>query len=155
MAETMRSNLALWQTIAVVASSVGLLSACGFIPTRPYVPPPALPSTTVSASELTFVAATGTVSGSQTITLTNVSSEIVKVHQSIMRAEKVLTFFSKSDCNRVLAPSSSCTVQVTFRSAQGGRFSAALDFEIGNGQMQVVRLFGNASTSETGPPSKQ
>ena len=155
MAETMRSNLALWQTIAVVVSSVGLLSACGLVPTRPSVPPPALPATTVSSSELVFAVAPGPVSEPQMITLTNVSSEFVKVRQSIMRAEKVLTFFSKSDCNRVLAPGSSCTVQITFRSAQEGRFSAVLDFEIGNGQMHVVRLYGDASTPGTQPPSKQ
>jgi hypothetical protein len=151
----MRSNLALWQTIAVVASSVGLLSACGLGAARPYVPPPALPSTTVSASELVFSVAAGTVSEAQMITLTNVSSETVKVHQSVIRAEKVLTFLTKSDCNRMLVPGSSCTVQVTFRSAQEGRFSAVVDFEIGNGQMHVVRLYGAASTPGTQPRSKQ
>jgi len=102
------------RTIAVVASALGLLCACGLGPSGRYQPPPP-DLVDISANTLSFTSTLGKPSAPQHFSIANVSQQTITLSpQSNWMREKNSPFTLQTDCVLWLAPNTSCTVTITF-----------------------------------------
>ena len=123
-----------WQSVALVATGVGLLSACGFIPTRSTPPPrPAPPvvrsvpsGLTLSKQFLEFEAAALNESApTQNITLRNPTDHAV-ILSRISVVQSSTDFDTANDCGTELPPGQACTIKVSFRRQRSSGRSGTL-----------------------------
>ena len=105
----------------------------------------------VSPYSLSIGSAMGS-SGTQSVTLTNVSSSTVALSAFTLTPSE---FTQTNDCNGSLAPAATCTVNVTFTPSVLGTVNGSLTINFsGQGSPQIVPLTGTGGTPlEVTPPS--
>lgn len=105
------------------------------------------PAATPSPSSLSFGKQTvGTVSPQKQVTLTNTGNATLTINSVAIAGSDPKDFAQTNNCSGSLAPSSSCTIQVTFAPTVKGNRSGSLTFsDSAPGSPQTVGLSGNGS----------
>lgn len=139
-----RSRTRLYQTFAIIASSLGLLTACGidFRRPAPAIPPP--PSQiSVSPAFLLFPETpVHSSSDAQTVWWTNQSADPSQIVSAVIVGQHAASFQQGGTCARELAPGAQCGVVVIFRPVTAGDARAELLIEWDNGERRMVPLIG-------------
>jgi len=151
----LRTSLTVSRTIAVVASALGLCTACFYIPSRPAQPPPP-DLVTLSADTLFFSAAVGQSSTPQQFSIANSSSLPVSINpqsQWVVGEPKYPAFSIQTDCGPSLAPRSTCVVTVIFSpTPQTINTHAILRFKFHGTEAHFVSLKGQLVQPATSAP---
>jgi hypothetical protein len=111
----LRPSLTTSRTIAVVASALGLCTACFYSPSPSHQPPPP-DLVVVSTDTLYFSAAVAQVSAPQHFSIANTTSTPVSISPQTdwLAKSKSNPFSLQTDCGLTLASNASCMVTVTF-----------------------------------------
>ncbi len=143
----------LYQTIALVASALGLFVACGLgaRPSIPAGPPPPRANLSISAETLIFgPTVVKTQSPTQQVVFTN--NDIEPLTFSYTEDLYKRTFHIDSNtCVGAIPRGSSCTLTFSFRPRRPGRFYTAIDFYIRDRSPATVRLEGEGIPAPKNP----
>jgi hypothetical protein len=106
----------------------------------------------ISPGSLTFPSTVLLINSSpQTVTLTNTGSSAIPIYAFAIAGVNSTDFTQVNDCTASLAPSASCTVQVTFTPSAAGTRSGYLSIETGSpNPMQYIGLTGTTTTNAGG-----
>ncbi len=153
----MASTVRISQATTLLVCGAGLLCACGLGGGgyKPPGPPPAVPETAISATELYFKATAGQAAAVQRVTLTNLGSEPLRIVQQELTDFHGKTFAFESTCANSLGPSASCVVSVTFRPSSDlkqGRYGGAITLDMANYERHRVYLSGTVLPPESPGP---
>ncbi|MES2393949.1 MAG: hypothetical protein V4555_20100 [Acidobacteriota bacterium] len=139
----MPNQLTTPRTIAIVVSSLGLLSACGLGYHPAVIPPPPLNFVSLSATILNFSAEPGTSAPPQTVTLTNAGSTTIRVLPPVIPIDaKGDVFQAQPACPKLLEPKDSCTVTITFSPNRHGVVRTWVDIPVPDAGPTIVSLIG-------------
>jgi hypothetical protein len=130
----LQPSLTASRTIALVASALGLCTACFNIPTRPSTPPvPPVPvRLQIAVPKMKFSTTVGSSIRSEPITVTNISNqpvdlELQQPYALYYRGASLQGFKTETTCTRTLAPNAYCSVVLIFSPGQLGHFRGQLD----------------------------
>lgn len=151
----MQPSLTVSRTIAVVASALSLCTACFYIPSKQYQPPPP-DLITVSANRLHFSSTIGQISEPQRLSIANISSQTVTIspQSTWFRPNANNPYTFQTDCGAKLAPGASCTITVTFKPVSPVHNVAGLLLSFEKHESHTVWLVGTIvadSTSKSSP----
>jgi hypothetical protein len=140
-------------TIAIVASCVGLFSACGIgARNNSYLPPPPPPRSPIKISPpgLAFdPLPVGSISPAQQLTLKNTSSQSIPIADiSISRHD---SFIRTTDCGHQLLGSKSCTVNIAFNPQSEGSLDTQMNIFSPGFQSVYVILRGTGTPRPQAP----
>jgi hypothetical protein len=139
-------------TIAIVASCVGLFSACGLGSRNDYVPPPppAVSPIEISPRGLAFdPIPVGSVSPPQQLTLKNTSGQPIAI--TALPISRSDSFLRTTDCGHQLAAGQTCTVSVTFNPQSEGSLTAQFNVFTLGFQIVTIPLRGTGTPRPQAP----
>jgi hypothetical protein len=139
-----------YQTIAIVASCLGLTTACGIGPAYKPPPPPPLSPLVLSIQQVSFPPTPVGDDVSQEVTVDNPTDTAVNIGNIRFGSSKdyfnLRSFTRTTNCVGVLAPHTSCRITVLFNPQREGPASVFLriDFDKYLFQEQRVLVSGVA-----------
>jgi hypothetical protein len=141
-------RIPLYRTIAIVASCVGLFTACGIGYHGP--PQPPRPNIVLSTSYLQFAdTPIGATSAPQVVTVTNHSNRPITFDSVVARLPADFPIQTQT-CLTTLAPDARCSVTISFRPTRHTRLDSQLLFS-GQGQ-QFLWVYLTGTGLKTPPP---
>jgi len=104
----------------------------------------AAPAVTLSSKSLTFAAtAKGTVSGVQSVTLSNAGTATLNLASIYLTGTNTASFVELTTCTSTLAPAASCALYVAFAPTTTGAATASIAIaDNGSGSPQTIALTG-------------
>jgi hypothetical protein len=113
------------------------------------------PGVSLTPTSLTFTAqALGTTSAAKVVTLKNTGTATLTITSITIAGTNAADFSQTHTCGASLAPSATCSINVTFKPAASGTRSASLSVaDNASGSPQQVKLTGTGTTAKLAPTS--